>query len=146
MLNQYSFGKRPQIVAKKSLTAYVKPMGIWFIAWLFFSVISWVFSLIFIIIGLGIILYINSFKLFIDEEGVWVFRGFLPWDKGIYGVKWRDFGEALFYQNPVSWSLKSYTILIKNKYKRDDEIILKNMHNGDIAVSKINSISTRVKY
>ncbi|WP_156172197.1 hypothetical protein [Aurantiacibacter gangjinensis] len=26
----------------------------------------------------------------LDSQGVWLHRGFLPWSKGMIGVKWRD--------------------------------------------------------
>ncbi len=141
MINQYSFGNNPVVLAKKSITAYLVPMGIWFIVWIIASSISGLLSVLVLGTGIIIAMHIRSYTLFVDEEGVWVFKGIFPWSKGIYGVKWRDFGEAVFFLNPVSWSLKSYTIHATNKFKPEEEIVLKNMHNGDIAVSKINAMS-----
>ncbi len=140
MINQYSFGNNPVVLAKKSITAYLVPMGIWFIVWAVASSASGFLSLLFLAIGIMIAMHIRSYTLFVDEEGVWVFKGIFPWSKGIYGVKWRDFGEAVFFLNPVSWSLKSYTVHVSNKFKQENEIVLKNMHNGDIAVSQINEM------
>jgi len=141
MIAQYSFGNNPTILARKSFTAYIKPMGIWFVVSIIASAISGILSIIGLLIGIGIVLYIKSYTLFVDDEGIWVFRGIFPWNKGIYGVRWRDFGEAEFYLNPISWSLKSYRIHIKNRYKEQPEFVLKDMHKGDEAVSQINAMS-----
>jgi len=141
MIGQYSFGNNTTVLSKKSFIAYIKPMSIWFVIWIVASAISVILSIIGLIIGIGIVFYIRSYALFVDDVGVWVFRGIFPWDSGIYGVRWRDFGEAEFYLNPVSWSLKSYRIHIKNRYKNEPEFILKDMHNGDVAVSQINAMS-----
>ena len=140
MINQYSFGSNPIVLAKKSIIAYFIPLGIWFIVWIAILSISALIGLLFIAVGIIIVMQIKSYVLFVDEEGVWVLSGIFPWNKGIYGVKWCDFGEATYFLNPVSWILNSYTIKISNKYKQENEIVLKNMHNGHIAVSLINKI------
>ena len=140
MVNLYSFGNNPVILAKKSITAYFVPIGIWFIVWVIALSISVLLGLLVLVIGIAIVMQIKSYTLFVDEDGVWVFSGIFPWNKGIYGVKWRDFGEATYFLNSISWMLNSYTIKISNKYKQEDEIVLKDMHNGNIAVSQINEM------
>ena len=35
-------------------------------------------------------LLMKSYKLFFDDEGVWLYSGILPWKKGTWGIKWRD--------------------------------------------------------
>ena len=141
MIAQYSFGNNPIILAKKSFVAYIKPIAIWFIVWLIASSISIILSIVGIIIGVGIIRYIRSYTLFVDDVGIWIFQGISPWNRGINGIKWCDFEKAEYYLDPLSWLLKSYNIHIKNRYKEDPAFILKDMYNGDIAVSQINAMS-----
>src|SRR5689334_17466879 len=43
------------------------------------------------------VLYLRSMILFTNDDGVWLFRGVLPWNKGIIGVKWRDIEDAVFF-------------------------------------------------
>ena len=129
-----------QVISKKSIVAYGLPMFIWFIVFIIVLGDSLLYAIPIALIGVYIFLYIRSHALFIDDEGVWVFRGVFSWQKGIYGIKWDDFGEALFYQNITSWLLKSYTIKIKNRFRSEHEIVLTHMYLGDFAVTKINSV------
>ena len=138
--NNYTFGKNPQILSKKSIFAYILPVATWLIILIIALAISFFFALPVFLIGLYYILLLKSYKLFIDDEGVWVFRGVNSWDQGIYGIKWSDFGEAVFIQNLDSWVFRTYTIEIKNRFKEEPIIRLEHMHNGDIAVSKINNL------
>ena len=114
-------------------------MGIWFFVWLISMLVSGFFGFLMLLVGLYIFLYIRSYVLFMDSKGLWVFRGVFPWQRGFYGVKWIDFDESLFYQNLASWALRSFTILAKNKYKKEVEIELKHMHDGDKVVHQINN-------
>ncbi len=139
-INDYSFGANLQELSKKSIVAYILPVSIWFVAFTI-SISGALLIVIFVIlIGVYIVAYIRSYTLFIDDEGVWVFRGVFPWQKGIYGVKWGDFNEGVFSQNFASWVLRSFTIEVKNRYKEEPEIVLKHMHNGDYAITKMNSV------
>jgi len=135
----YSFGENPQELSKKSIVAYVVPMFIWFVAFTISLSGTLVFVIFIILIGVYTVAYIRSYTLFMDDEGVWVFRGVFPWQKGIYGVKWGDFNEGVFFQNFASWALRSFTIEVKNRYKEEFEIMLRYMHNGDSAITKMNS-------
>lgn len=141
MLNQYSFGQNPIVLARKSFTGYIVPMGAWLIIWLAASAFSDLLSIALLLIGVIVFLYIRSYQLFVDDAGVWVFRGVFPWDKGIYGLRWEEFGLAVFYQNPWSWILRSYAVQVKNKYKEEVILDLSNMHRGDIAISRINAMA-----
>lgn len=138
-INNYSFGNNPQVLSKKSIVAYILPMFLWFVVFSI-SLGAPLFLVVVILIGVYTVAYIRSYTLFIDDEGVWVFRGVFPWQKGIYGVKWSDFNEGVFFQNFASWALKSFTIEVKNRYKDEPEIVLKHMHNGDSAITKMNSV------
>lgn len=139
-INNYSFGENPQELSKKSIVAYVVPMSIWLIAFTLSLNGNLLFVIFVILIGVYTVVHIRSYTLFMDDEGVWVFRGVFPWQKGIYGVKWGDFNEGVFFQNFASWTLRSFTVGVKNRYKEESEIVLEHMYNGDYAITKMNSI------
>lgn len=139
-IGNYTFGSNLQVLSKKSIVAYVLPMSIWFVVFIASLTNSLLFAILIALIGLYIVLYIRSYTLFIDDEGVWVLRGVFSWQKGIYGIRWDEFGEGVFYQDLTSWILKSYTIEIKHKFKEGHKIRLKQMNNGDIAITKINTV------
>jgi len=145
MFSVNCLNKNDIVVAKKSYVAYIKPMGIWFIVWLLISSESFLLSIPLLFVGYGIYTYINSYKLFINDDGVWVCRGNMQWNTGIYGLRWDEFGMAQFYQDPISWTLKSYRIEVKHKYKEQAEIVLEHMLHGDIAVTQINEVAMRLK-
>lgn len=83
-------------------------------------------------------LMLRSVRLYADEMGVWLFRGILPWAKGVSGVKWRDLDEAIFYQTFFGWLFKSYNLRIGHRFTRGSEILATRMFRGDAAVREIN--------
>ncbi len=83
-------------------------------------------------------LMLRSIRLYADEMGVWLFRGILPWAKGVSGVKWRDLDEAVFYQTFVGWVFKSYNLRIGHRFTRGSEILASGVFRGDAAVREIN--------
>ena len=129
------------ILSKKSFIVYI-PYIISFILMVITGFGKSILVTLFLIIpfGIGVFLHIKSITLFVDENGVWVYEGILPWNRGYYGIRWVDFEEGLFYPNIVSYFTKSYTIELRHKYKNDSNITLTQMHNGDIAITKINEI------
>ena len=70
---------------------------------------------------------------------VWVYRGILPWQRGVVGIKWRDIEVAAFTQNFTSWSTHSYSLHVLDRYTRKPELVLTNMFEGDKAVMYINT-------
>lgn len=82
---------------------------------------------------------IKSYHLYMNDDGVWVFRGIFPWSKGVIGVKWRDLDEATFTQSLFSWMFKSYSIRIGHRYTKTSEILLSSWNHGDKAVVTINT-------
>jgi len=128
-----------KILSKKSWTAYVVPVFILSIISL--VIISVIPILFFLPISYTVyrILYLKSIVLYSDSDGVWVYRGVFPWDKGIVGVKWKDLNEAVYLTNFFSWSFKSYTIHISHRFTKSGEIILDHMYMGNIAVETINT-------
>lgn len=86
------------------------------------------------------VLYLRSMLLYTDVEGVWLFQGVLPWNKGIWGVKWRDISEATYEPGPLSWLLRSYDVRIGHRFTNSTELHLRNLRYGHLAVAHINQI------
>lgn len=56
--------------------------------------------------------------LYLDDRGLWMKEGILPWRKGIYGLEWRDFGDVSFHNDGIwNWIFKTGTIAAFNRYK-----------------------------
>lgn len=89
-------------------------------------------------------LYLRSVQLVIDDHGVWVEQGVLPWDKQLAGVKWVDISEAGYMTGFVSWAARSFTVNVLNRFSRDPEIVLRHVKGGDVAVSRINQVLMRL--
>lgn len=138
-INKENYLKR-EILSKKSWTAYATPSVILLILLVIFSSIHFILGLIVVFFIIVTFLNIRSYELFIDSDGVWLYRGIFPWNKGIHGVKWRDLDEAVYYTGFLSWSLKSYTIKISHRFTKDGEIRLTHMNQGNTAVQLINSM------
>lgn len=85
------------------------------------------------------VLMLKSQRLFCDETGVWICSGFLPWQRGVRGVKWQDFGEAVYESTFSSWLFKSYKIRVVNRFTQADEIQINHWTQGDRSVHQINS-------
>jgi hypothetical protein len=129
------------IICTSSWTAYVRPVLIWGLV----AIVGFAVGKIGILIGLGAlarlvyqILYIRSIELSQDDQGVWCSRGILPWNKGVFGVKWRDIDQAHYYPNFLSYMCRSYTIRIGHRYTKSSEVILQHMKCGNAAVEAIN--------
>jgi hypothetical protein len=84
-------------------------------------------------------LLVRSVQLYMDDLGVWVHSGVLPWKKGVSGVKWRDMDEATFVNGFKSWATRSYTIRIGHRFTKDSEIVLTNIARGKDAVALLNA-------
>lgn len=94
-------------------------------------------TIAYVVIG---ILTIRSYKLFYDDEGIWVYSGIFPWNKGISGIKWRDLDEAVYRTGFISWAAHSYNIRLSHRYTKSSEILLSDMTDGDKAVATINEL------
>ncbi|KUZ76932.1 hypothetical protein WI37_16015 [Burkholderia ubonensis] len=80
----------------------------------------------------------RSYVLFMDDHGVWLRRGILPWSRGVTGVKWRDLDSATYFTGFVSWLTNSYTIRLEHRFTKANEILISNMAAGNKAVEAIN--------
>jgi len=83
-------------------------------------------------------LLVSSVRLYYDDIGVWVYSGVLPWKRGLTGVKWRDLDEAIFVNSFWSWLSGSYTVQVRHRFTKANEIAEVNMANGKQAVITIN--------
>jgi len=97
-----------------------------------------------VLVGSGMLvayqfLLVRSVQLYMDDLGVWVQAGVLPWKQGISGVKWRDMDEATFVNGFRSWATRSYTIRIGHRFTKDSEIVLTNIAHGKQAVARVNA-------
>ncbi|WP_145155808.1 hypothetical protein [Pseudomonas oryzihabitans] len=86
------------------------------------------------------IFYLRSVHLYTNDVGVWMFRGVLPWQRAIWGVKWRDVEAASYYPGFFSWILRSYTVRIGHRFTRTSEIVLGHVARGDRAAAHINGL------
>jgi len=85
------------------------------------------------------IIWLRTIKLFYDDQGIWLYRGILPWNKGSSGVKWRDLDEAVYFTGFFSWLFKSYKIKLGHRFTKANELMLPYMHRGNNAVLEINN-------
>ena len=86
------------------------------------------------------VVYLRSMVLFTNDDGVWLYRGILPWNKGIVGVKWRDIEDAVFYTGFLSWAFNSYTLRVGHRFTKSSELTLNNVKFGREAVAHINDL------
>lgn len=137
-----------EIIGKKSWTAYlplfvVSLLVILLVAPLL-ALISQHLAALFILVitvhMMSSVRALQSIYLYYNRTGVWVSYGFLPWNRGGYGVKWRDLEGAVYYTNFPSWIFKSYTVRISHRFTKTSEIYLTDMARGDLAVSRINEL------
>jgi hypothetical protein len=133
-------------LSRKAWTAYASIMVYWVLLMAAVAATAWVFgyySLIPLLIGSAFLGYqwawLKSLELYYDENGVWVYRGILPWKRGSFGMKWRDIEIASFKQNLTSWTTHSYSLQILDRYTRKPELVLTDMRHGDQAVMFINN-------
>lgn len=82
---------------------------------------------------------LRSVLLYVDDVGVWVHAGVLPWKKGVTGVKWRDVDEATYAQGFWSWLTRSYMVRIGHRFTKSNEIVLTHIGGGKQAVGLINA-------
>lgn len=97
-----------------------------------------------VLVASGAILFyrialLRSVLLYVDDAGVWVHAGVLPWKKGVTGVKWRDVDEATYAQGFWSWLTRSYMVRIGHRFTKSNEIVLSNIGGGKHAVGLINA-------
>ena len=133
-------------LSRKAWTAYVSVIVYWVLFMIVVVFAAWFvgyYSLIPFLAGTAFFGYqlawLQSVDLYCDDYGVWVYRGVLPWQRGVIGIKWRDIEIAAFTQNLTSWSTHSYSLHVLDRYTRKPELVLTSMFEGDKAVMYINT-------
>lgn len=130
----------------KSWVAYAPyvflALGLLMIAFALGVLVSPVAGVLMLAASLALIVYnfmsLKSYHLYFDDDGVWVYSGILPWNKGVAGVKWRDLDEAVYFRSIGSWLFKSYSIRIGHRFTKSSEIRLSDWSRGHEAVMAIN--------
>ena len=82
----------------KSWTAYVRVVLFGAVLFFFLTPLAWsasaIAGVVVLVVSLILVIYrlllLKSFHLYLDDVGVWVYSGILPWNKGVAGVKSRD--------------------------------------------------------
>jgi hypothetical protein len=145
--NQQNSASHAHVIGRKSWLAYA---GVALLAALLFFVLlplafMWnemaaaaVLVASALLVGYRLLL-IRSVQLYVDDVGVWVHAGVLPWAKGVSGVKWRDMDEANFVPGFLSWAARSYTVRIRHRFTKESEIVLTHIAGGKSAVEAINA-------
>lgn len=126
-------------------TAYVRPT-IYFLIFIavgyLMATMFWVAGTVWMVLALALFAYnvltIRSVRLYTDDEGVWMFAGIFPWNKGVSGVKWRDLDEATYMQSFFSWAFKAFTVRVAHRFTKASEMVLTHIREGDEAVIHIN--------
>lgn len=79
----------------------------------------------------------RSVVLFLDEDGVWVHGGVLPWSRGVIGIRYRDLDDPVLMQNLASWLLRSHTIVLRHRFAGHAPIELDHMSDAPAALERI---------
>lgn len=103
-----------------------------------FSIVICAVLAIYVVFFIFKIVYLRTLRLFLNENGVYMFRGVFPWTKGTVGTAWRDIADANYYTGFVSWVTKSYRIRIGHRFTKSSEMVIPFVKNGNIAVMTIN--------
>ncbi len=86
------------------------------------------------------VIWLATFRLYYDEDGIWVSSGIFPWTKGIYGIKWRDLDEASYQTGFISWLTHSYHTRLGHRFTKASEMTPSQIANGDKFVMEVNQI------
>lgn len=132
---------------KLSWLAYIRPLVVSGVMGLIGLILSGLFErqwIIVVAVGLAIawlvyqVLYIRSVRLYTDEAGVWLYQGVLPWQKGFFGVKWRDVDGALYRKGFISWACRSYAVQVGHRYTKSNELFVPHVVRGNQFVEHVN--------
>lgn len=146
-VNRHVVGAAARREYRLAWPAYLRPT----IGFLFFvgvgymlAQVFWTVGVVWMLLALGIfivrVLERSSVRLFLDDQGVWVFSGVFPWNRGAGGVKWRDLDEAGFQPSLFSWLFKSYTVRVAHRFTKSSEIVLRHVKDGQGAAITINRV------
>lgn len=80
----------------------------------------------------------RAVKLYMNDQGIWISAGILPWTKGTNGVHWRDVDGAYYLPGFFAWAFKSYRIRVVHRFTKATEISLGSVANGNKFVERVN--------
>lgn len=134
---------------KLSWIAYIRPIIIFIIILIVgialglskttgFSITGYFVVLLGAVNFLCSLIFIRTLRLYLNEDGVRLFRGIFPWTKGIVGTNWRDISDANFHTGLISWATNSYRVRIGHRFTKTSELIVPHVKNGKTAVITIN--------
>ena len=84
-------------------------------------------------------IYNRSVTLYMDDAGVWVNRGVVPWNRGVVGVKWRDIESVVYQQGLANWLSRSFPVTVVERFTQGGEMHIEHVWHGDEAVSQMNA-------
>ncbi|EAB4139907.1 hypothetical protein N7G03_000745 [Salmonella enterica] len=136
-------------VYKLSWIAYIRPVIIFLIIFLIgislsqsqtkgLSVAGYFVIVAALVNFLCSLLFLKTLKMWVDDDGVWLFRGIFPWTKGTVGTTWRDISDASYFTGFISWTTKSYRIRVGHRFTKTSELVIPHVKNGNLAVMEIN--------
>lgn len=83
---------------------------------------------------------LRSMKLYADADGVWYYRGLMPWNRGVRGMRWRDLDIAGYQPGLISWLTSSYGVTFAHRFNPDGDMRLGHIAHGDQAAMEFNEI------
>lgn len=153
---QATYNHQVQDVYSLSWVAYIRPLALFMaLAAIGLIVSQSAQGANFILAGYGILFlsiikalydvaWRRRFRFYYDRDGVWVFRGILPWRRGIEGMPWSDINALFCEPGFISWLTKSYAIRLVHHVDPDLDITLIHIKRGNLAVIAINEQLTQV--
>jgi len=105
------------------------PTGVAVVGWSLFGFFAWVTILD--------IAARRAYTLYTDQDGVWLRFGFLPWQKGVRGVRWEDMDSAGFRGGLLAWLFNSYDVIVTHRFTKSSEIAAPSISYGKEAVAHI---------
>ena len=138
---------RNELNARKSWVAYIRIVLLAILLLLVAVPLSWSLHWIaglFVLAGSALfigyhILHLRSYELYFDDEGIWIYSGVFPWQRGVHGIKWRDVDGAYWRPTFLSWLFKSYSLGVKHRFEAYGGIHMDHVARGNEAVMKINA-------
>lgn len=85
-------------------------------------------------------LHLSTVCLYTNDDGVCLYSGLFPWNKGVRSVKWRDLEGATCNTGFGSWILKTYDIHVSHRFTKANEFSVKHLGDGADAVLHINAL------
>lgn len=133
-------------LARKSWVAYVAPVVVGAVALLGFVPFLWsiYYPAAYAVAAIAVlsttytVALLRSYQLFMDDRGVWLYRGILPWNKGVIGVRWRDVAGAVYFNSFSSWVFQAYSIEVQHRFTQGNALWVGSLHFGRNAVARIN--------